>query len=339
MNDSRTPSVCVIGAGAIGGFFGTRLAHAGAHVSAVARGATLQALQTQGWVLESGEGAGSRIVEPVQAVADARTLGPQDVVIVAVKSYSLVDVLPLVAPLLGPETVVLPALNGVPWWFTAPAAGLPLEGRLHSADPQGLIEAAIAPERVVGCVVYPACSSPSPGVVRHHSGNRIVLGEATGRPGAAPSARVSALVSLLCRAGFAAEASADIRTELWTKLLGNACFNPVSALTGSATDLLIDDPSTHALFAALMAETLAVGRAIDIDVAIDPEARIAVTRKLGHVKTSMLQDVEAGKPIEIDAILGAVIEIARRKGVPVPASETLCTLARMRARTFGLLKA
>jgi 2-dehydropantoate 2-reductase len=327
------PKICVIGAGAIGGFFGARLAASGAGVSVVARGATLAALQENGWVLETADG---RIAAPVRAVSHSRDLGVMDIVIVAVKAHALSDVAPLVAPLLGPSTIVLPALNGVPWWFTDPAAGLPVQGRLASADPRGEIEANIPARAVVGCVVYPACSTPAPGVARQHSGSRVVFGEpAAGADGP----RVQKLVALLKAAGFDAEASTDIRTEVWKKLLGNACFNPVSALTGSATDRLIDEPAIHSLFETMMGETLAVGRAMGIDAAIEPAARIAITRKLGNVKTSMLQDVEAGRPIEIDAILGAVIELAQRLHIATPVNQTVYALARMRAQTFGLLKA
>ncbi|MGH8789587.1 MAG: ketopantoate reductase family protein [Cupriavidus necator] len=329
------PRICVIGAGAIGGFFGARLARGHADVSVVARGRTLEALRERGWVLES---AGERVVAPVRAVADAAELGPQDVVIIAVKAYALSDIAPLVTPLLGPSAVVVPALNGVPWWFTRDATALPIATRLRSVDPQGLIERHIPAPSVLGGVVYPACSSPEPGVSRHNSGTRVVFGEPGHAAGAAPSPRLQAWVDLLKRAGFDAEASMDIRAEVWKKLLGNACFNPVSMITGSATDLLIDDAGIYKLFSTMMAETLAVGRALGIDVAMQVTDRIALTRKLGNVKTSMLQDAEAGRPVEIEAILGAVIEMAEALDVDTPASHTVYTLARMRAKNFGLLK-
>jgi len=324
METAVKPRICVIGAGAIGGLFGARLAHGGqAQVSVVARGRTLDALRASGWVLEM---AGERIAPAVQAVspAEAASLGPQDIVILAVKAYALEQVVALVAPLLGPDTLVVPAVNGVPWWFT---------GRLDCLDPRGVIAGAIPIGRVVGAVVYPSCSSPAPGVSRHGSGSRLVFGEIAG---GAPTPRIEALVRCLRAAGLDAEATTDIRTEVWKKLLGNACFNPVSMLTGSATDRLIDDAGIHRLFVSMMQETIAVGRALGIDPGIEPAARIAITRKLGHVKTSMLQDAEAGRPVEVEAILGAVIELARRHGVDTPHNQTVLALARMRAATAAL---
>ncbi|HEU0203413.1 MAG TPA: 2-dehydropantoate 2-reductase [Burkholderiaceae bacterium] len=328
------PRVCVIGAGAIGGFFGARLANGHVEVSVVARGHTLEALRTRGWVLESG---GERIVAPVRAVADARELGPQDIVIIAVKAYALTDIAPLVAPLLGPSTIVVPALNGLPWWFTL-GGPLPISERLRSVDPQGIIEASIPTPVVIGAVVYPACSSPEPGFSKHNSGSKVVFGEINTRAGTKPSARLGSLIALLKSAGFDAEASTDIRAEVWKKLLGNACFNPVSLITGTATDRLIDDPNIYTLFTMMMNETLAVGRALGLDVAIAPADRIALTRKLGNVKTSMLQDAEAGRPVELDAILGAINEIAEKLGIAIPANRIVYGLAQMRAKTFGLLK-
>ncbi len=336
MTTQALPKVCIVGAGAIGGFFGARLAQGFADVSVVARGATLKALQTGGWVLESG---GQRQTAAVRAVADPAQLGVQDVVVIAVKAYALADVVPLVLPLLGPHTLVLPALNGVPWWFTQGEHGLPVSGSLASSDPTGAIVAAIPAHAVVGSVVYPACSSPEPGVARHHSGSRVVFGEPGALPGTPPSPRLLALVAMLRSAGFDAEASTDIRTEVWKKLLGNACFNPVSLITGCATDLLIDDPGIYQLFAAMMGETLAVGTALGIHPGIQVADRIALTRKLGHIKTSMLQDAEAGRAVEIDAILGAVTELGRKVDMATPNLDAVYALARMRAKTFGLLKA
>ncbi len=321
LGTNRT-KVCIIGAGAIGGFFGAQLAHGDADVSVVARGRTLEALRERGWVLERD---GKRIAAPVRAVASGSELPVQDVVILAVKAYVLSSIAPMVKPLLGFDTIVVPAVNGVPWWF---------HKGLASVDPHGSINACIPVASVIGAVVYPACSSPEPGVTRHHSGSRVVLGEVRGE---ADTPRLRAFMTLLQSVGIGAETSNDIRTEVWMKLLGNACFNPVSFVTGSATDLMIDDPAIGALFIKLMDETLAVGHALGIHPAIRPADRIAITRKLGSVKTSMLQDAEARRPIELDAILGAVIELGASVGVPTPTSDTLHALARMRARTFGLL--
>ena len=330
MAEPTLPKICVVGAGAIGGFFGARLARGFADVSVVARGATLECLQRRGWVLEQ---QGQRQATPVRAVADAGQLGVQDVVLIAVKAYALIDILPLVRPLIGPDTLVVPALNGVPWWFTQGAAA-PLE----RSDPDGAITAAVPTRQVLGAVVYPACSSPEPGVTRHNSGSRVVFGEPGAAAGTPPSTRLTAWVRLLKSAGFDAETSSDIRTEVWRKLLGNACFNPVSLLTGAATDLLIDDPDIYRLFGTMMGETLAVGAALGINPGIEAADRIALTRKLGNIKTSMLQDAETGRSVEIDAILGAVVELGRKHGVATPALDVVYALARMRARTFGLLK-
>ncbi|HEY4370434.1 MAG TPA: 2-dehydropantoate 2-reductase [Burkholderiales bacterium] len=321
--------VCVIGAGAIGGFFGAKLAQGHARVSVVARGATLQALRSKGWVLEAG---GERIASPVWAEDDPATLGPQDVVILAVKSQAVEAAAQLVKPLLGPETLIVPALNGVPWWFTS--GNGKYSRRLMSADPQGLIEAVLPAERVLGAVVYPACSTPEPGVTRLHSGSRVVFGEILA---AKPSARLETWVDFLRTAGFEAEASTDIRAEVWRKLLGNACFNPLSLLTESATDDMIDDPAVHGVISSMMGEVLQVGRALGLAIDISVPDRIAVSRKLGHIKTSMLQDLEARRAVELDAILGTLLELAAGVEVAAPACATVFALARRRARQLGLM--
>ncbi len=326
-----SPRICIVGAGAIGGLFGVRMAQAGAQVSVLARGATLQAIRSQGWTLQH-DGTASTV--HVAASDDAAALGPQDVVLTAVKAFALPGVAAQVAAMLGPRTVVVPALNGVPWWFTDPAAGLPVRAPLARLDPDGELARHLPVARVIGGVVYPACSTPAPGVAKLHSGSRVVFGEA-GRPAGSPaSQRLQDWVALLQRAGFEAEASGDIRTEAWKKLLGNACFNPVSLLTGSPTDRMIDDPEVYALFVAMMGEVLAVGRAMGVDAAIEPPARLAITRKLGNVKTSMLQDAEAGRPVEIDAILGAVADIASALDVAAPHCRAVLAMAQLRARAL-----
>ena len=320
----------IIGAGAIGGFFAARLALAGHTVSILARGATLAALREHGQRLESG---GKSLVAPVVASDRAQELGPQDAVILAVKAPSLTQVMPALAPLCSPDTVVLPALNGIPWWYFLGTGG-PLAGhRLLSVDPDGVIERAVALPSLLGCVVFPACSVKAPGHVVHASGNRVVFGE----PAGGISPRAQSMADLFRQAGFDAEASAGIRQEIWLKLLGNACFNPVSLITRSATDLLIDDPGVYALFTTMMHETLAVGAAAGITVAIEPQQRLALTRRLGHVKTSMLQDAQANRPVELEAILGAVVEVARLSGTPAPLLGAVYALARMHAATAGLL--
>ena len=321
--------VGIIGAGAIGGFFAARLALAGHTVSMLARGATLTALREYGQRLDSG---GQTHTAQVTASDQALELGHQDVVVLAVKAPSLEQVLPALANMSSAQTIVIPALNGLPWWYLLGPTG-PLSGhRLQAVDPDGVIERAIALPRVLGCVVFPACSVRAPGHVVHASGNRLVFGE----PAGGTSARASSIAALFSAAGFDAEASATIRNEIWLKLLGNACFNPVSLLTRSATDLLIDDPGVYALFVAMMREALAVGSALGIDVAIEPEQRLALTRRLGHIKTSMLQDAQANRPVELQAILGALVEVAVAIKVAAPMLGAVHAMARMHAISAGL---
>lgn len=322
----RRMRIGIIGAGAIGGFFAARLAHAGHDVAVLARGDTLTALQQRGIRLDSG---GQSIEATVKASDDAETLGVQDLLILAVKSPALPQVQTAAAAMSDDQTVVLPALNGLPWWFFLP------QRALAAADPGGHIAQALPLARVLATVVYPACSSIAPGHVRHAAGERIVVGE----PGGGQSARATAIAQVLSAAGFAVEASAKVREEVWLKLLGNACFNPVSLITRAWTDELIDDPAVHALFEAMMTETLAIGRAAGLALDVTPAQRLATTRRLGHVRTSMLQDGLAGKPVELDAILGTLLETAVALGVPAPHLQTVLTLARAHARAAGLLPA
>jgi 2-dehydropantoate 2-reductase len=323
--------ICIVGAGAIGGYFAARLAHSGQEVSMLARGKTLEALRAHGIRLSS---EGKQFAERVRASDQAADLGVQDAVIFTVKAPSMPAASQSVAPLIGADTMIIPAMNGLPWWYFLEALG-PLKGhQLKSLDPQGSTARAIASTKVVGCVVFPACSSPEPGVTIHASGNRVVFGEAAA---GAPSERVQRITDAFKAAGFGAEASSDIRKEIWLKLLGNMCFNPISALVGCSTDQLIDDPRLYALFIGLMDEALALGKALGIAVDIKPAERIAITRKLGTVKTSMLQDVEGGRPLEIDGILGAPVEAAEALGHPAPLMSAVYALARKRAAVLGLL--
>lgn len=321
--------VCIVGAGAIGGFLGARLAAAGqCEVAALARGATLDALRRHGWRLVDGENV---IRGPARASDDPRSLGVQDVVIVALKAPALRAVAPSLAPLIGAQTVVVPAMNGVPWWFPhgiGALGGAPLA----SVDPGGKIAAAIPYPRVIGCVVHAAASAPEPGLARHGMGRRLVLGE----PDGGASARLAALAALLADAGFDVETTDRIRHEVWYKLWGNLTMNPVSALTGATVDRVLDDTLVRGFCSAAMREAAEIGRRIGCDVAQDPEDRHAVTRKLGRFKSSMQQDAEAGRPIELDAIVGAVREIGLRVGVPMPNIDALLGLARLFARQRGL---
>ena len=324
--------ICIVGAGSIGGLVGTKLAAAGGvSVSAFARGATLEALRRHGWRAQEGE---RRIAAPCTASDRADDLGVQDLVVIAVKGPALGAVAASIGPLIGPHTVVLPAMNGVPWWF---GQGLPVLGDapLQSVDPGGRIAAAIPYAQVVGCVVHISASSPEPGVARQHMGWKLIVGE----PGGGTSARVDALGALLARAGFEAVVSPDVRYELWYKLWGNLTMNPVSAITGATVDRVLDDPLVREFCSQAMREAAAIGARLGCTIGQGPEDRHAVTRKLGAMKTSMLQDVEAARPIELDSIVGAVHELAGRVGVPAPNVAALLGLARLFARGRGLYPA
>lgn len=324
------PKVTVIGAGAIGGWLGALLAQAGAQVSAVARGQTLATLQRDGLTLRSADGEQS---VTVQAVASGESLGPQDLVILAVKAPALPEVAPLVTPLLGPDTVVLTAMNGVPWWFFEGGFGGALHGtRLQTIDPTGAIASAIPARHVVGGVVHASCSTDAPGVVRHHFGNGLIIGE----PAGGASERVQALASLLQRAGLAATVSPRIQKDIWYKLWGNMTVNPVSALTGATTDRILDDELVRQFISTVMLEAKAIGERIGIPIDQQPEDRHAVTRKLGAFRTSMLQDVQARRPVELDALVAVVRELGQLTGVPTPFTEVLLGLSRLQARTLGL---
>ncbi len=322
--------VCVVGAGAIGGFLGTRLAREGStQVSALARGTTLVALRDHGWRLQQG----SELLRGPLALAadDAQLLGPQDLVIIAVKSPALPALASTLAPLIGPQTALLPAMNGVPWWFGSGIAALG-ERPLASIDPDGRIAAALPGERVVGCVVHASATTAAPGVAVHRMGQGLIIGE----PHGATSARVQRLGALLGRAGFEVSLSANIRYDIWYKLWGNMTMNPVSALTAATADRVLDDELVRAFCAAAMREAAAVGARIGCDVRESAEDRFAVTRKLGVFKTSMLQDVEALHPIELDALVGVVREIGQRVGIATPTIDALFGLTRLFGRTHGL---
>ncbi|GAA4424887.1 2-dehydropantoate 2-reductase [Acidovorax lacteus] len=322
--------VCIYGAGAIGGWMGLALQRAGADVSFVARGATLTALQTEGLRLRRPDGSVEQV--PVRAAQTPAELGVQDVVVVAVKAPGMADVARGIGPLLGPQTMVLTAMNGVPWWFLQGCGG-PAAGRsLASVDPDGTIARAIAPAHVVGGVVHTSCALEAPGFVRQHFGNRLILGEPSGER----SARVQALAAELQTGGIDAEVSERIQQDIWFKLWGNLTLNPISALTGATTDRILDDVLVRDFVERVMLEAKAIGERLGLPIDQQPADRHAVTRKLGAFKTSMLQDVEAGKPMEIDALVGAVHELGGLTGVPTPDTAALLGLVRLMARTRGL---
>lgn len=323
-------NICIIGAGSIGGFIGTRLAATGqTAVSAIARGATLDALRTHGWRLRQGD---QLLQAPVAAAsAQAADLGVQDLVIIAVKGPALSQVARDIAPLLGPDTVVLPAMNGVPWWFIEGRVGLG-DAPLDSVDPDGLIRAAIPLRHVLGCVVHASTASPEPGLVQHRMGQGLIVGEPLG----GRSERSAQVTTLLAAAGFEVTDSADVRADIWYKLWGNLTMNPISALTGATIDRVLADPLTRQFCTDAMAEAALIGERIGCHIAQRPEDRHLVTARLGAFKTSMLQDVEAGRPIELDAIVTAVRDIGQRVGLPTPQIDILLGLTRLFARVHGL---
>ncbi|WP_151632439.1 2-dehydropantoate 2-reductase [Noviherbaspirillum aerium] len=321
--------VAVVGFGAIGGLIGARLAAAGCEVTAIARGDTLEALRRHGVRVQTAKG-----LEQValRAEQDPAAAGVQDLVVIAVKATGLADVASRIKPLIGPDTLILTAMNGVPWWFFA-AGDVPHAGtRLASLDPDGTLLKAMPARQVIGCVVHLSSACPEPGLVRLGFGNRLIIGE----PAGGVSARVERLAALLAQAGFEAEASADIRTDIWYKLWGNMTMNPVSAITGATADKVLDDPLVREFCLAAMQEAAAIGARIGCPITQSGADRIEVTRKLGAFKTSMLQDAESGKALEIDALVGAVHEIGRLVGVPTPAIGGLLGLVRLFGRTHGL---
>ena len=326
--------ITVVGLGAVGGLLAARLAQAGHAVSGVARGATLAAVRERGLRLQM---AGGETVTSLPVTDDPATLGPQDLVIAALKGPALAAAASSMQPLLGPATVVMPAMNGVPWWFLAAApADLPFaDRRLPSVDPDGRIAALVPVERVVGCVVHLTCASPEPGLVRHGFGDRLIVGEARG----GTSERVTAITTMLGSAGFQAEASADIRHDIWYKLWGNMTMNPVSALTGAESHHIIDDPLVLAYMLGTMEEAGRIGERIGCAIGQSGEERMQIARQLGAFKTSMLQDTLAGRPLEIDALVGAVHEIGTRLGIAMPHIGALLGLTRLMARERGLYPA
>ena len=333
MNAGHFNKVAIVGAGAIGGWMGVHLARThtgpGAQLSVLARGDTLQALQKNGLQLHQG---GEHHTVPVQASNDAAALGVQDLVVISVKAPALALVAQQVGPLIGPDTVVLTAMNGVPWWFLQGFGG-PVQGRsLDTVDPQGAIARAIPAQHIIGCVVHASCSVDAPGVIRHHFGDGLIVGE----PSGLATPRVQALHGLLQRAGFNATLSPQIQKDVWFKLWGNMTVNPVSAITGATSDRLLDDDLVRGFMSSVMREAKAIGERIGIPISQEPEDRHAVTRKLGAFKTSMLQDVQAGKPVELDALVSAVRELGQMTQVTTPFTDALLGLSRLHARVLGL---
>ena len=321
--------ICVVGAGAIGGLLAVRLAESGEHVSVVDQGAHLQAIQRSGLKLLMADGS-EHLTRSLQASASLRDVGAQDVVILAVKT----QILPLIAPQLdsamNDDTVILPLQNGLPWWYFQKAGGEYDGRRIECLDADGTLAAHVDVDRVLGCVVFPAGEIVSPGVVRHTEGNRFPLGELDG----SDSPRARALVEMFTRAGFKSFLLEDIRAEIWLKLLGNLSFNPISALTHATLTDICRYPPSRALAESLMEEAQAVAHRLGITLRVSIEKRIAGAQKVGKHKTSMLQDVEAGRGLELEAIMGAVAELARLTGIATPAIDAIYALVKLLDKTM-----
>jgi 2-dehydropantoate 2-reductase len=315
--------VCIVGAGSIGGFVGARLAPSGAEVTLIARGAHLAALQRDGLTLIERDGATHKHTLAVcERLSDA---GKQDLVVLAMKAHQVEAILPELASVLHAESAIVPMQNGIPWWYFQRHGGAHEGRRVQAVDPRGAITAAIAPERLVGCVVYPACELVAPGVIRHVEGERFALGELDG----AATARVNAIAELFQRAGLKAPVLADIRAEIWLKLWGNLCFNPISALTRATLERICGDATARSLAAAMMREAAAVAGKLGIGFRVSLERRIDGAARVGAHKTSMLQDIEAGRATELEALVGAVIELAQLTDTPVPHIEAVYACARL----------
>ncbi len=321
--------ICIFGAGAIGGLMAARLAQRGeAEVTVVARGPHLAAMQAHGLRLRSG---GEEIVARPRCAATAAEAGPQDYVVITLKAHSLPGVAEAMQPLLGPETAIVSAVNGIPWWYFHKHGG-PFDGRtVESVDPGGNLLRALPPERAIGCIVYPAAEVVEPGVIEHGYGDRFSLGE----PDGSRSERANRLSQALIAAGFKAPVRPRIRDEIWIKLWGNLTFNPVSALTMQTLDVLTGEPELRAVCRQMMVEAQAIGEALGIRFGIDVDKRIAGAAEVGAHRTSMLQDLERGRPMEIDALLGVVVEFAQLLDLPAPTCRTVLALVRARARAAG----
>ena len=322
--------VCIYGAGAIGGYLAVPLADVpGVEVSLIARGAHLAAIRDQGLKLET---AGGTRVAQLSATDDPADLGPQDYVIIALKAHQAWEVAPQMAPLLGPETAVVTCQNGVPWWYFHGLEGPYRDLRLASVDRDDRQWNAIGPERAIGCVVYPATEITEPGVIRHIYGDKFALGETDG----STSERCFRLSRALETAGFKAPILPEIRNEIWLKLWGNLCFNPISALTRATLDVVATDPGTRAVARAMMVEAEAIAHGLGASFRVDVDRRIDGAAKVGAHRTSMLQDLERGRALEIDALVTAVQEMGRLVQVATPQIDAVLALVQQLGRSQGL---
>ena len=319
--------ICVFGAGAIGGYVGARLALKGeAEVSLVARGAHLAAIVANGLTLK--QGGETSIVHP-RVTANPAELGPQDFIILALKTHAVAGVIDALQPLIGANTAILFAQNGLPWWYFYRHGG-PYDGhRLETVDPGGEIWNRLGPERALGCVVWQAAEIEAPGVIAHRYGGRMPIGEPSGEK----TARAAELGRLLTEAGIKSPVRPNLRNEIWLKLWQNLSFNPISVLTNGTIMDLAADPGTHRVISTMMAEARNVAEALGIKFIVDAETRIAMTAKAGAHRTSMLQDVDAGRPTELDALLGVIVELAALTGISTPNLKLVYDLAKFRCRT------
>lgn len=320
--------ICIYGAGAIGGYLGTQLALTGEDVTLIARGPHLKAMQTNGLTLRID---GQEFTTHPKCTDEPAELGPQDYVIMTLKAPSVPNVVDRLAPLLDEKTAVVTAVNGVPWWYFYGLEGPWQNYQLESVDPDGKQWQTIGPERAIGCVVYPACDVPEPGIIQHISGNRFVLGEPTGEK----SERVTQLSKVLIKAGLKAPVRPQIRNEIWVKLWGNLCFNPISALTHATLETIATDPGMQKVVRSMMLEAQSIGEKLGVTFGIDVDRRIEGAKAVGAHKTSMLQDLEKGRTMEIDALLTVVQEMGKLVQVPTPVIDLVLPLVQLRARMAG----
>ena len=321
--------ICIYGAGAIGGYIGVQLARAKADVSLVARGAHLAAMRERGLKLLTDNK--EYLVRP-RCTDSPAELGPQDFVIICLKAHSITGVIDAMKPLIGPRTRIVTAVNGIPYWYFYKHGGRYEDSTLESIDPGGRQWRELSPQRAIGCIVYPATEIEAPGVIRHVYGNRFPIGEPSGEI----SPDVQRLSALFTEAEMQAPVLDRIHDEIWLKLWGNVCLNPISALTHATLDVICSDPATRALSKAIMLETQTIAEKFDVKFRVDVERRIEGARKVGAHKTSMLQDLERGRPMEIDPLVSVVQEMGRLTQTPTPALDTVLALIVQRAQIAGL---
>jgi 2-dehydropantoate 2-reductase len=320
--------ICVYGAGAIGGYMGAELARSGADVSLIARGPHLAAMRGNGLKLRIGK---EEYITHPTCTDNPADLGPQDFIIVTLKAHSVPHVVNTMQPLLGRDTAVVTAVNGVPWWYFHNLGGDYQGLRVEAVDPGNVQWDGIGPERAIGCVVYPACEIVEPGVVQHISGNKFTLGEPSGEK----TPRIESLSQALIAANMKAPVRPRIRDEIWIKLWGNLSFNPISSLTSATLEEIARDEGTRSVVNAMMVEAQAVGEALGVNFPVSVEKRINGAGAVGAHKTSMLQDLELGRPMEIDALVAAVSEMGTLVGIKTPTINTILALVRQRARVAG----